>query len=366
LLINDPVDASSGPFDLPNIGITDTNLPIQRIVFNIKDCINQGNSYSKDLYEVLQRNIGKSASLQYVVDAGNYQSVATANFVIGSPINTISFITPQVISPSASSITVQNLTGYTGNVHFKLSCADIVSSEFLYSSTISSPNSNFTLNLSTFYRAIVDGSGQTDFLPDINDPLSTGFSALNGTYAWIEYSTDGTNFYGMGIPPSAATTPWQPDSPLSSANTSTFFIGPSVTYSTPSTLSVTASTLTLTTVTGYTGNIEFLLRINDPVDGDGTGTYIYYRSSSFTSPSSSIILNMTESDGSSEGWFNPGYSFNTYFAHNSGKYANIEYSTNSGGAWIGVGNRISTISSPPLNFSRSVTTMVMQLENNLK
>jgi len=239
LTIYNPVDAQSGPILLPYNYYDDSPTTY---VFPFIYTQNTSNSNKIDAYPVLQRNIGKYAWIEYTTDAGtSWQGIGdplstisgsipaqnTATFVIAANKTDIGFSTQQALSPSATSIPLSNFTGYTGNLYFT---ATVYIAGLAYPvpysyNTATSINSSSTLSLplSNFYGVADDEPYRVNFIGDSNAKLSSPFQDQSGTNGWIEYSTDGLNFYGLGTAPYAAPTPWQFSS-IPAGNTSTFLI----------------------------------------------------------------------------------------------------------------------------------------------
>ena len=380
LSIYDAVGSNHSNYGM-GTAITSNDLPRTRQTltygFNFNSSSFSSNIYNTatfDLYETLQSNIGKYASIEYSTDAPdenlgrpltNYQVIGTpfsssppppipggntASFLIGAN-TTVSFNTPQVIGSTATSIPITNFSGYSGNIFFKFVMSGGGSFvEFLYCNAVPT-SSSINLQISNFYLSKISNGS---VVPDIEEgPLDSSSFQSFGGYGRIDYSIDGYAYYGLGTPLYRGDPPMFTSIPPE--NTSTFLVEPIITYSTPSTLSISASTLDITNLVAV-GLIQFLLRIKDPVDGGESGVYTYIKDFSGGNPS----LNMTESDGTSEseGWYNPNYSFNTYFPHNVGKYASIEYSTDSGSTWRKIGTDISTISLPPIPVGNTATFLI--------
>ena len=227
LSVLNPVDSNFSQYNFTNgTDSTSTSLPITRSTLDVMRGQNLvGAGYN--LYQCLQSNIGKYASIEYTTDQTNYYMIGsalsappaaipaenTASFLIGSNTTAITFNTPQAISPTATSIPITNFTGHSGNIYFRLAWdgTDYLSSVFTASSSLSLPFSNF-------YELTTDVNN--DIIPDIGYPLTTDyFQAREGKYASIDYSTDGHAFYRIGVPSE------QPDlTSIPAGNTVTFLV----------------------------------------------------------------------------------------------------------------------------------------------
>ena len=332
LVIYDPVDNLSGPFTINSFNGDD--LPISSGVAMVRYSGNSGNAGINDLYAVLQRNTGKYAWIEYSTDAGStWQGIGdplstispggsqnipagnTATFYIETN-NTTSFNTPLYISPSATTITLPVVTLGLDYVWFKLSCSD---GEYVYS-TVLSQTSPLTLTISNFRKVMV---GQLDFYSGAGSSLSTVFSSMSGSYASLEYSGDDAIFFGFGTPLYRESTPYQPSS-RPAGNVSSFSIQiPPLSYTTLQTIPANASTIVLSNIDGFTGNLSYRLSVFDPVDTN-VSQYTFPGSTPDTSlPVTRSVLDVIR------GLNVVGGERTLYqcLQANIGKYASIEYST---------------------------------------